>query len=68
METVLNISTQINTTSQIIGLLIISIVIIWLAILTYKAIRFIGICILNFRKVDVGIDKGDISTNIHLRQ
>lgn len=68
MVDVFNTAIQCNTTLQIMGLLIIALFFISIAILIYKAIRFIAVCILKFHKVDATIDKGDFHSDIHLRQ
>ena len=68
MVDVFNIAVQCNTILQIIGLLIIALFLTVIAILVYKAIRFIAFCLLSFRKIDVTIDKSDIHCSTRLCQ
>ena len=68
MSDILGIGVQCNSPLQIIGLLIIAVLLVVIAIVIYKAVRFVTTCLLSFRKVDVNIDKDDFRMETHLRQ
>ncbi len=68
MFDILNIGIQCTSPLQIIGLLIIALLLRSIVFLIYKAIRFLAVCLLNFRKVDVHIDSDDFNIDTHLNQ
>lgn len=59
MPDALSVGTRCDSPLQILGLLIVAILIMVVAIICYKSIRYICDCILNYRKVRISIDKGE---------